>query len=464
MSEQPFVLLIDDDAEVLDAYRQTLELEGFAVRAERAATKALAGLDRSFPGIVLTDLRMPGLDGLAVLERVRAVDPDIPVVLVTGHGDVATAVRAVRDGAYDFIEKPADPERIVETLHRAAAHRRLVVENRALRQAAGGDRLDLRLVGCSAVMARLRITVAAVAETDADVLLHGETGAGKELVARCLHDFGRRRSHHFVAINCGALPETMIEGELFGHEAGAFTGARERRIGKIEHASGGTLFLDEIESMPLAAQVRLLRVLQERRVERLGSNKEIPVDIRVVAATKRDLKELAAKGQFREDLYYRLNVVTVRLPPLRERREDIPLLFTHFLDLAAVRHGRPRPVPRPAEIAALLAHDWPGNVRELRNAAERVALGLGEAVPTGDDGIVSDGGPATGVRPLADTIEEAERNAIALALRQLGGRMARTADALGLTRKTLYLKMRRYGLDKGEFRLDGDVTDPDSPV
>lgn len=462
MSEQPSVLFIDDDAEVLDAYRQTLKLGGFAVRAERAAATALTGIARDFPGVVLTDLRMPGLDGLAVLQRVRAIDPDVPVVLITGHGDVATAVQAVQAGAYDFIEKPADPARLVEILHRAAAHRRLVLENRALREALSGGRLDARLIGRSPAIERLRTVVASIADVDADVLLYGETGSGKELVARCLHEFSRRRARAFVAINCGALPETMIEGELFGYEAGAFTGARDKRIGKIEHAGGGTLFLDEVESMPLAAQVKLLRVLQERRIERLGSNKEIPVDIRVVAATKPDLRDRAAKGLFREDLYYRLNVVSVRVPPLRERKDDIALLFSHFLEQAALRHGRPRHVPTTAEIAALLAQDWPGNVRELRNAAERMALGLGEPGPIANEAIAGDGIQGA-ARSLAEILDIAERHAIIEALGQHGGRMGRTADALGLTRKTLYLKMRKYGLDKGEFRIDEDVTDLDSP-
>lgn len=460
MTDKPAVLLIDDDAEVLSAYRQTLDLEGFAVRASQSGPKALAGLARNFPGIVLTDLRMPGIDGLGVLERVRAIDPDIPVVLITGHGDVATAIKAVRDGAYDFIEKPADPERLVETLSRAAAHRQLILENRALKEVVGGDRMEARLIGRSPAMERLRATTTSLADVATDVLLYGETGSGKELVARSLHDFGRRQRHPFVAINCGALPETMLEGELFGHEPGAFTGARERRVGKIEYANGGTLFLDEIESMPLVAQVRLLRVLQERCIERLGSNKEIAVDIRVVAATKVDLKALATSGQFREDLYYRLNVVTVRLPPLRERKEDIPLLFTHFLERSALQHGRPRRKPTYAEIAGLLTHDWPGNVRELRNAAERMALGIEEPAVSSISGI-DDRHPAHagGIRPLADVVNGAERAAIIAALQECGGRVGRAADSLGLTRKTLYLKMRKYDLDKGEFRLEEDITD-----
>ncbi len=462
LAPPPFVLLIDDDAEVLDAYRQTLELEGFAVKASRAAGDALKDIHPGFPGAILTDVKMPGLDGMGVLERVRAIDPDIPVLLFTGHADVPMAVAAVREGAYDFIEKPADPVRLVDALGRACTHRRLVLDNRALRAQVGGGALESRLIGRSVPMERLRAVVAAASSSEADILVLGETGAGKELVARCLHDFSRRRPKAFVAINCGALPEQMIEGELFGHEPGAFTGARERRIGKIEHAHGGTLFLDEIESMPMNAQVRLLRVLQERSIERLGSNREIPVDIRVVAATKVDLKAQAAKGLFREDLYYRLNVVTLRIPALRERKDDVPLLFAHFLDAAALRHGRQPPRVSRAEVQALLAHDWPGNVRELRNAAERVALGLGEAVPgrmPEPDAVDASGD--TGAEPLALVLDRAERAAIEAALARCAGRIGRTADILGLTRKTLYLKMRKHGLDKGEFRLEDDVTEMD---
>ncbi|WP_262028092.1 sigma-54-dependent transcriptional regulator [Microvirga sp. Mcv34] len=443
MSAETKVVLVDDDQEVLDAYRQTLELDGFDVAAVGSANAGLEILSPDLPVAVVSDVRMPGLDGFALLDAVRAVDSEIPVILVTGHGDVPMAIKAVRGGAWDFIEKPADPVRLVETVRRALAHRRLILENRSLR--AGGadhDSITGRLIGRSAAIERLRRNLRTLADAEADVLLLGETGTGKEVAARALHDFGRRRNGRFVAVNCGAMPETMIESELFGHEPGAFTGARERRIGKIEHASGGTLFLDEIESMPMTAQIRLLRVLQERTIERIGSNKEIPVDIRVIAATKADLTQLAGRGAFREDLVYRLNVVTVRLPPLRERREDVPMLFTHFLHLAAARQVRAAPSLDPSFLSRLQQQEWPGNVRELRNAAERYLLGLDEDEPP-HAALNLDGMPT-----LERQMEIAERRVIEETLVRFAGRIGATAEALGITRKTLYLKMRKYDLGR----------------
>ena len=463
LSHEPSVLLVDDDIEVIEAYRQTLELEGFAVRAHRDPRAALATITRDFIGAVLTDVRMPGGDGLDLLARIRALDVEIPVLVFTGHADVELAVRAMREGAYDFVEKPADMARLCEGLRRAVAHRKLVLENRALRQAMrDANTLDASLIGLTPAMERLRALVRTLADAQADVLVLGETGAGKERVARSLHDAGRRAGKPFVAINCGALPDSIIEDELFGHEPGAFTGATARRIGKIEHSSGGTLFLDEIESMPMAAQVRLLRVLQERTLERLGSNKEIALDLRVVAPTKVDLKMLVAQRLFREDLYYRLNVVTVRIPPLRERRSDVPLLFTRFLEQASARMGVQPPALPPRYFDRLLAHDWPGNVRELRNAAERVALGLGDGV--GDESDAPDLTDTQGEATLDAILDRAERRALEDALARCGGRIARTAEDLGLTRKTLYLKMRRHGLDKQRFRdeaRDEDDTQKD---
>lgn len=440
----PKVVLVDDDAEVLEAWRLTLELEGFAVIARRSADAALAELGRDASVVLVSDVRMPGRDGFGLLAAVTAIDAEIPVVLITGHADVPMAVKAIREGAWDFVEKPADPVRLIETIRRASEYRRLIIENRSLRAGAHPeDPWAARVVGHSPAVARLRSRLALLADADTDVLLFGETGTGKEVAARALHDLGNRRSGRFVAVNCGAIPETMIESELFGHEAGAFTGARERRIGKIEHASGGTLFLDEIESMPMAAQVRLLRALQERRIERLGSNKEITVDIRIVAATKTDLAALAKTGGFREDLVYRLNVVTLRLPPLRDRREDIPLLFQHFLALAAARVGRSAPPLGRDLLQRLTRQDWPGNVRELRNAAERSLLGMDEDFEDADAGVAAADGAE---RTLEELVAIAEAEGIGAALKRHNGRIGVTAAALGITRKTLYLKMRRYGL------------------
>ncbi|MEM6406551.1 MAG: sigma-54 dependent transcriptional regulator, partial [Pseudomonadota bacterium] len=320
MIQKSPVFFIDDEPAVRQANVQTLQLDGYTVHDFAGAAAALTRLSCDWPGVVISDIRMPQMDGLALLARIRQIDLELPVILITGHGDVAMAVQAMRDGAYDFIEKPFAPERLLETVRRALDSRTLTLENRRLKtelamQSAPGP----RLVGNTAAMQQLRTTINQVADTDADVLVVGETGTGKEMVARALHEHSRRAAHHFVAVNCGAMPDHLLESELFGHESGAFTDAKKRRIGRFEHANQGTLLLDEIESMPLAAQVHLLRVLQERAVERLGSNTSVPLDLRVVAAAKVDLAEASRQGSFREDLYYRLNVVTLRIPPLRER-------------------------------------------------------------------------------------------------------------------------------------------------
>ena len=303
----------------------------------------------------------------------------------------------------------------------------------------GRDQIEARLIGNAAGMVRVRKLIGDLADSAADVLIQGETGTGKELVARCLHEASARRKGNFVAINCGGLPETLFESEIFGHEAGAYTGASKRRIGKIEYANGGTLFLDEIETMPIAMQIKLLRVLQERTLERLGSNTSISIDCRVVAASKEDLRLLAERGHFRADLYYRLSVATVPLPPLRERRDDIPLLFQHFLHQAAARHGRPAPMSDANCIRQLVGYHWPGNVRELLNVADRRVLGIESgAPPFGDDD--------DGSRPLAETVEAFERALIADALRRHHGSLIRSAEALCIPKTTLHDKIRKYGL------------------
>jgi two-component system C4-dicarboxylate transport response regulator DctD len=303
------------------------------------------------------------------------------------------------------------------------------------------------LIGSSAAMDRLRRTVQALAATDADVVIYGETGTGKDLVARCLHDHSHRRRHHFVALNCGGLPEALAETELFGHEAGAYTGATRARGGKFEHAHGGTLFLDEIESMPLAVQVKLLRALQERCVERVGSHRSIEVDCRVVAASKADLKALADQHRFRADLYYRLGVAFIELPSLRERREDIPQLFDHFTALAAQRHARPAPPLHPAQLARLMSHAWPGNVRELRNVAERFVLGLDF-----NDPMLPEPPQGSAQMSLPEQVEQFERTVIRGELQRLHGEVAAVARALGLPKPTLYDKLRRLGLVAEDFR------------
>ncbi|MER0042134.1 MULTISPECIES: sigma-54 dependent transcriptional regulator [unclassified Pseudomonas] len=438
------VIVVDDEAAIREAAQQWLELSGFSVQTCATAVQALALLDGDFPGVLISDVRMPGTDGLQLLERVVELDRDLPVIMITGHGDVPMAVQALKRGAYDFIEKPFTPDRLLDTVRRALEKRRLVCENRALRQRfALKDGIAAKLLGVSRPMERLRRQILDLAGTSVNVLIRGETGSGKERVARCLHDFSERADKPFVALNCAAIPEHLFESELFGHESGAFTGAQSKRIGRIEHADGGTLFLDEIESLPLAQQVKLLRVLQEKTLERLGSNRSIHVDLRVISAVKPDLLDEVKAGRFREDLLYRLNVATLQIPPLRERREDISLLFEHFAEEAAQRHGRMLEPLTPAELAGLLGHEWPGNVRELINAAERHALGLGDT------------SSEEASQSLAGQMEAFEAQCLHNALLRCRGSILQTMELLQLPRRTLNEKMQRHGLQRSTYRPAG---------
>ena len=449
MSDRIPVIFIDDDLHIRMANTQTLDLAGFEVTGLERAERGLPLLSWDWTGVVVCDIRMQGMDGLTFLQKVREIDPDLPVILITGHGDIAMAVQSIRDGAYDFIEKPFAAERLVETVNRAVDKRKLTLENRSLRQELEAQNAPgPRIIGNTPAIHRLRATIAQIADTDTDILIRGETGTGKELVARSLHEHSRRHNKNFVAVNCGSIPDTLIESELFGHEAGAFTGATSRRIGRIEHADGGTLFLDEIESMPLSAQVHLLRVLQERSLERLGSNKVISLDLRVVAATKLDLKEAE---DFREDLYYRLNVVSIDIPPLRERLEDIPLLFEHFLLIADTRYQRETPPLNADNIRLLMTHSWPGNVRELRNVAERYVL-LGESLGYDLQQLIHDSDDSQSAITLPQQVECFEKSIIEQELIQQKGSLKKTMEALGIPRKTLYDKMQKYGLDKSNYK------------
>lgn len=441
------VLLVDDDRQLLHATAQTLELADFEVTALASATEALSRLAADFEGVVVSDIRMPGMDGRQLFERIRQVDPDIPVILVTGHGDIDTAVKAIQDGVYDFIAKPFPSERLIQCVGRAAEKRRLVLENRRLRDAARAAEDDFPLIGQTPVMNRLRQTLRQIADTDVDVLVTGETGSGKEVVARLLHGWSRRSRGNFVALNCGALPEQVIDSELFGHEAGAFTGAQKRRIGRIEHSSGGTLFLDELESMPPSTQIQMLRVLEMREVTPLGTNEVRPVDLRIVAAAKVDLSDPAERRGFREDLYYRLNVVSLTIPPLRERRDDIPLLYSYFAEKAARRFQRPAPPLDGPLLAWLGQHDWPGNVRELAHLAERMVLGLEPPHAAGGPG-------SAGLVPgasLPERMQQIEADLIRETLSACGGNVQETLTALGIPRKTFYDKLQRYGITRRDF-------------
>ncbi|KQP40958.1 C4-dicarboxylate ABC transporter [Methylobacterium sp. Leaf104] len=438
------VLFVDDEETVREALHQWLSLAGFKVSTFAEPRAALGLIDAGFPGILVSDVRMPGTDGLDVLERALARDPDLPVLLVTGHGDVPMAVEAMRRGAYDFIEKPFVPERLVDAIGRACEKRHLTLRLRSLHVVDDAQGIESRLIGTSRVMETLRREVLDLAATPVNVVVNGETGSGKELVAQCLHAFSGRRDGRFVAVNCGAIPDTMMESELFGFEAGAFTGALKRRIGKLEYAHRGTLFLDEIEAMPLAGQVKLLRVLQERSLERLGSNTAVPADLRTLCASKVDLRAQAATGQFRADLYYRLGVAELRIPPLRERREDIPLLFEVFAARAAEAHGRTMRPLSARLLQEIVARPWPGNVRELRNAAERHAFGLDQ-----QDGPLD--ATAAGPQSLATRVEAYERDLIRQALQQAQGNITEIMRLLDLPRRTLNEKMQRYGLSRADF-------------
>jgi two-component system C4-dicarboxylate transport response regulator DctD len=438
---QAVVAFIDDDADLRAANVQALEVAGLEVIAFASPAAALASLGRDFPGVVVTDIRMPQIDGHEVFRRLREIDPDLPVILITGHGDVDEAVAALKQGAYDFVPKPYSTERLESSIRRALQTRRLVLDNRHLRALARRPESDDLLLGDSPVMQRLRATVRQVAEADIDVLVEGETGVGKEVAARALHRGSSRRGRPFSAINCAALPQESVEAELFGHEAGAFAGAGRRRIGRIEAAHGGTLFLDDVENVPLAVQTKLLRVLEEREITPLGANEVRAVDFRVVASTKLDLAQAVERGDFRADLFFRLNVIRVRVPPLRERPGDIPLLFARFLHDAALRQRRDPPAMTEAVRRRLMDHDWPGNVRELRHFAEQVLLGLAAEPQL----------PEPSLR-LPERIEAYEAQILRDTLTATHGDVRGAIQRLGVPRKTLYDKLRRHGIDIGAYR------------
>lgn len=433
------VLFVDDEEELRNATGQTLMLADIPAIIMDRAEPALAQISRGFDGVLVTDIRMPDNDGLWLMRKALEIDPEFPVILVTGHGDVNLAVQSMREGAYDFLEKPFAPSRLVSIIQRALEKRRLTIENRALKREVGGrDKLEARLIGRSDAMVDLRKSVRAIAATDADVLITGDTGVGKDLTARALHDLSARAAHPFVHINCAALPLDLVETELFGHEAGAFPGAMRARFGKFEFARQGTIFLDEVDSLPVPVQAKLLHAIQARQITRLGANDPIALDIRVIAAAKTDLEAAVGAGSFRADLLYRLNVVTVRVPPLSARRDDIASLFLNLAAQAAARYSKPVP-DVPAEVLSQMAtQTWPGNVRELRNAADRFVLGLDPA--STQDSTVD--------YSLSARMAAHEKALIMAALTAHGGSLKQTYAALGLSRKALYEKMQKHGLSK----------------
>lgn len=442
----PRIALIEDDDIVRQATSQWLQLAGFDVAAFSSGEEGkTAILNQEFDAIV-SDVRLPDTDGISILESLIANHIPTPMILITGHGDVDMAVNALQNGAFDFIEKPFQPERLSQRVTDAVeSHRAQTSTLHRQEYLASVSGLEEVLIGQSRVMQQLREQVAKLAKIDTNVIIYGETGCGKELVATSLHNESQRRTHHFVPINCGAIPENLFESELFGHEAGAFTGAGKKRIGKLEYADKGTLFFDEIESMPLSMQVKVLRSLQEHTVERVGGNQQISVDLRVIAAAKEDLND---HEEFRQDLYYRLNVAQIYLPPLREREEDSLILFEHFT-------LQTNPETRPlsdADRNAVLSYAWPGNVRELRNVAMRFALD--ETVSVME--ILSSRPSSTteetqvGV-PLVIQLHNFERKVLHDSLVRHHGRINEVMQELDLPRRTLNQKMQKFGLNRSDY-------------
>ncbi|HET8540110.1 MAG TPA: sigma-54 dependent transcriptional regulator [Anaeromyxobacter sp.] len=454
------VLVVDDDASTRKVARANLGLEGFEVIVASSGSEALARLGESDPLALVSDLKMPDMDGIALMERVHAIRPSLPVILVTAHATVETAVKAMRLGALHYLTKPTRYDELALVLRHAVAHERqrrdVARLTGELERAAGFE----EMVGTSPPMREVFSMVEQVAAADATVLLRGETGTGKELVARAIHRRSPRRDRAFVAVNCTAIPRELMESEFFGHEKGSFTGAVGRRIGRFEQAAGSTLFLDEVGDLDLAIQAKLLRVLQEREITRVGGEAPVEVDVRIVAATNRDLEALVREGRFRDDLYYRLNVIPIRLPPLRERTGDLPELMQHFLGSFAGRYGRPSPIPPPELLGAAQAYAWPGNVRELRNLCERaVLMGWAAIAPILDGGARPDAAAALPVDtslPLLDArqklVERFEREYLTRLLKEHRGRIGEVARAAGIAERNLYEKMKAYGLSREDYR------------
>jgi DNA-binding NtrC family response regulator len=459
-TQRPKVLVVDDEDEVRLVAADLLKAEGFAVTT---ATDGVEGLERfaaDTPDVVVLDVQMPRLDGLGTLRRIRAEAPEVGVIMITGHADVATAVSAMQLGAYDFLLKPLMLEDFVPTVRRAVERNALRGEVEDLRQQVTALESFGEVMGPSAASRAVMEQVRRIAPSSLTIVITGETGSGKEVVARAIHRGSRRASGPLVAVDCGAMPETLVESALFGHERGAFTGADRRKAGYFQLAQGGTLFLDEIGNLPLAMQAKLLRALQERSVQPLGAAHPVEVDVRVVAASNAVLRDEVRAGRFREDLYYRLAEYVITLPPLRERQEDIPHLVRHFLTDVAIELGRPGPELSDDGMAALLEHPWPGNVRELRNVVRRAALLGAERIERADlnlgavDGASIAPPPAVDAAPAGRPLkviamaaaEAAERHAITAVLRATGGNKSEAARILHVDFKTLHLKMRRLGI------------------
>jgi len=450
------VLLVDDEQDIRTSIQMILEYRNqYRVETAEDGPAALERLAERPFDVVLLDIKMPGMDGLRVLERIRDAQPDLPVVMISGHGTIETAVEATKLGAFDFLQKPLDREKLLIAVRNAADRKRLLAENREIRAKVEGR--DAILGGGTRIRSVLE-AVERVAPTEARVLITGENGSGKELVARAIHRLSRRADRPLVEVNCAAIPNELIESELFGHERGSFTGATTQRIGKFELADGGTIFLDEVGDMSLAAQAKVLRALEEGRIERVGGNRLIPVDVRVIAATNKNLQEAIATGAFREDLYHRLNVIPVAVPPLRERREDVPVLAAAFAEEICQRNGMARKTMTEEAVRKLQGMEWRGNVRELRNIVERLVIMVpGPAVVAADiDRVLGPpredaaAGGAWGEGTFQEFKDRAEAAFIRRRLEQHGWNISKTAEALDIQRSHLYNKMKKYGLARGQ--------------
>src|SRR6478736_4488115 len=453
---KPRILVVDDEAEIRRSVRMILEYEGYEVMEASSGPEGVALAERETPDLVFLDIKMPGMDGLEALQRIRQANDSIPVVIISGHGTVSTAVEATKLGAFDFIEKPLASERVLLTIRNALDQTRLVDENRSLKRAVEARH---QMVGESVSLRQIWDAIKRAAPTNATVLLLGESGVGKELVARAIHRNSLRSRDRFIQVNCAAIPEELIESELFGHEKGSFTGATEKQIGKFEQADHGTIFLDEVGDMSAKTQAKVLRVLQEGEVERLGSARTIKVDVRVIAATNKDLEAEIERGNFREDLYFRLSVIPIRVPPLRDRREDIPALVRHFVDMFS-RESNRRPMRfTPAALDYLQKARWKGNVRELRNTVERLLIMTpGDAIDLDDlrDVVRADAArsapaaaePNDRDRPgtLREFKESAERAFLVDKLRENAWNISKTAEVIGTPRSNLYKKLEQYAI------------------
>ena len=448
------IYFCDDDRNITYAIKLIMHQTSFKCTFFNDPLELLENVTADWNGIVVTDLTMPKIDGFEVIKRIKMIDEDIPVIVLTGDGDVESVVKALKIGAYDYLEKPLSRDYLIESAKRALEKRGLRLENKVLRKKVISEPQSTFL-GQSSSMVKLKDMLQGIAASDANVMIIGETGSGKEVTAKFIHEHSERRKNTFTAINCGAIPESLMDSELFGHEAGAFTGAAKSRTGKIEQTDGGTLFLDEVNSMPMAMQVKLLRVLEERVIEKLGSNKLTSVDIRLIAATQVDLKELVAKGEFREDLYYRLNVIPVKLPALKNRRDDIPLLFNHFVFEFCTQYNRDIIKITDEVMNKLMVRDWPGNVRELRNIAERFVIT--QTLPESDHDseiyVETIGGfTAPESLSLPEKVGAYEKYLIEEELKNNNAVIDSTFKNLGIPRKTLYDKMKKYNINRILFK------------